>query len=53
MFNKAQNEYDVPEKDVRKYARQILHALVYLHQKKIMHLDLKPQNILLDEDMVA
>ena len=54
VFNNARSaEYDLPEKDVRKYARQILQALVYLHQKKIMHLDLKPQNILLDEHGVA
>ena len=46
-------DYDLPEKEVRKYAKQILRAMVYLHQKKIMHLDLKPQNILIDENMVA
>ena len=54
VFNNARSlDYDLPEKEVRRYARQILQALVYLHQKKIMHLDLKPQNILLDEHGVA
>ena len=46
-------DYDLPEKDVRKYAKQILRGLVYLHRKKIMHLDLKPQNILIDTNSVA
>jgi len=36
------------EKDVRKYAQQIVEAVAYLHQKKVMHCDLKPQNILID-----
>ena len=49
----GQPNFDLPEKDVRKYTRQILRALVYLHRKKIMHLDLKPQNILIDEHLVA
>ena len=46
-------DYFLPEKDVRMYAEQILRALVYLHNKKIMHLDLKPQNILIDHGSVA
>ena len=36
------------EKDVRKFAQQIVEAVAYLHRKKIMHCDLKPQNILID-----
>jgi len=26
----------------------MIEGLAYLHQKKVMHLDIKPQNILLD-----
>ena len=34
---------------VRLYAAQIVHVLEYLQAKKIMHRDLKPQNLMLDE----
>ncbi|XP_029461931.1 serine/threonine-protein kinase 17B [Rhinatrema bivittatum] len=35
------------EKDVIQLLRQILEGVCYLHQNNIVHLDLKPQNILL------
>ena len=34
---------------MRAYAAQLVHALAYLQQQQIMHRDLKPQNILLDD----
>lgn len=33
-----------------KYIRQVANALNYLHQKKLLHLDVKPSNILLDKN---
>lgn len=38
----------LPEADAVKYIRQIAFALEYVHSKQMMHLDVKPANILLD-----
>ncbi|XP_017493989.1 PREDICTED: death-associated protein kinase 2-like, partial [Rhagoletis zephyria] len=38
------------EAEARLFMRQILSALVHLHEKSIVHLDLKPENILLTEE---
>ena len=32
------------------YAAQIVHTLEYLQKKEIMHRDLKPQNLMLDDN---
>jgi|LakMenEpi03Aug12_release.lakeMendotaPanAssembly.Ray.scaffolds.fasta_scaffold2198442_2 serine/threonine protein kinase len=34
------------------YAKQILNAMLYLKDSRIMHRDLKPQNILLQKDTI-
>jgi len=38
------------EEATRKYFVQLIDALEYLHEKEICHLDIKPDNILVDED---
>jgi serine/threonine kinase 32 len=39
----------LPEETVRFYVAQIASALAFLHEQRIMHRDLKPDNILLDQ----
>ena len=38
----------MPEAKVQKYLMQILDALEYIHARNILHLDLKPANIMID-----
>lgn len=40
----------LPEKEVLHYIRQISEALQFVHGKNILHLDIKPSNILIDKD---
>lgn len=39
----------LPESNVLKYTSQIGQALEFVHQKNILHLDIKPNNILIDK----
>ncbi|KAH3718184.1 hypothetical protein DPMN_060983, partial [Dreissena polymorpha] len=50
LFTECILEEKFNEADVRLLMSQILEGLVYLHEKNIVHLDLKPQNILLTEE---
>ena len=38
------------ETEIRNYCKQLVDAVAELHSKKIMHLDLKPQNVLLSDE---
>ena len=44
------NEGVLPEHKVIKYSHQIGNALTFVHEKNIVHLDIKPGNILIDQD---
>ncbi|KAI3761470.1 hypothetical protein L1987_51887 [Smallanthus sonchifolius] len=41
------NGKGLPELDVRRYARSILHGLSHIHKRGYVHCDLKPQNVML------
>jgi len=45
-----QHPSGLPEADALRYIRQVASSLEYIHNRKMNHLDVKPANILLDED---
>ena len=50
LFSYMINEGAFSEERVRFYVVQIAMALGYLHERNIMHRDLKAENIMVDED---
>ncbi|KAK6089882.1 hypothetical protein P3W45_001085 [Vairimorpha bombi] len=50
LYDVIVDEGYVNEKDARRYFRQILSAVDYIHKNSIVHRDMKIENILLDEN---
>lgn len=39
----------IPEQEALGYFRQICNATLYMHEHKMLHLDIKPKNVMIDE----
>ncbi|CAI9572202.1 unnamed protein product [Staurois parvus] len=47
LLDRLFRKHTITEKEVKLYIRQLLEAVAYLHEKNILHLDIKPSNILM------
>lgn len=47
LFDILQDDKRMPEKTVQQIAKQLIKALNYLHSNRIIHRDMKPQNVLI------
>jgi fused-like protein len=47
LFDILQDDKRLPEKTVQQIAKQLVRALHYLHSNRIIHRDMKPQNVLI------
>lgn len=46
-FLKEEPDYFLEERNLRRFLVELLQGLEYLHSRQILHLDLKPQNVML------
>ncbi|NWQ74793.1 STK36 kinase, partial [Columbina picui] len=53
LFQILEDDGSLPENQVQTIAAQLVSALYYLHSHRILHRDMKPQNILLGKDGVV
>ncbi|XP_069637290.1 striated muscle preferentially expressed protein kinase isoform X2 [Haliaeetus albicilla] len=47
LLDRMARKPSVCESEVRSYMRQVLEGICYLHQHSILHLDIKPENLLM------
>jgi len=44
----TQKDYKINENNIKVIIKKIINGVSYIHSKRILHRDLKPQNILVD-----
>jgi serine/threonine protein kinase len=53
LFDFLNEVYHLGVKETIEYLRDIIEAIVYLHEKSIAHRDIKPENIVISTEGVA
>ena len=53
LFEVFQDDRQLPESEVQLIAQQLVKALFYLHSNRVIHRDMKPQNILIGSNNVV
>lgn len=53
LFEILEDDKSLPEEQVQAIAKQLVRALYYLHSNRIIHRDMKPQNILIGSGSVV